>query len=251
MGSRCLGRQVNEAVAVVLELATKHSDVAYNGVLAGCDAVDDNAAAALLDAFAASYFRERIGIAARSHMTLKRGISAIRASLRLSSISSLSKLALKRSVSESDADELPHLASPPSLHTAESDPLSLQSLSLKARADSSASLLSAHARLDSATLSPGRSLAARRFAAAARASRMAVRMRDSSPTMIYAGPDSSPASIGRSERLAALREAARGMQPSGTEAPAAADPEEEARRNERIITSLSRLFVGKPARTQL
>ena len=52
---------INEAAAVLLELATRHDRLAqhgaYEGLLAGCDEADD-AATALLDAFAARYFRQ-------------------------------------------------------------------------------------------------------------------------------------------------------------------------------------------------
>ena len=62
-------RPINEAVAVLLELATKYPEHAYEAVLAGCDDADD-AATALLDAFAASYFRQKVGITARSSMSI-------------------------------------------------------------------------------------------------------------------------------------------------------------------------------------
>jgi hypothetical protein len=65
---------INEAVAVLLEIALTSGE-AYDGVLCGCDA-DDDATTALLDAFAAHYFRVKLGVAARSRMSLEKESSA-------------------------------------------------------------------------------------------------------------------------------------------------------------------------------
>ena len=108
---------INEAVAVLLEIALTSGE-AYDGVLCGCDA-DDDATTALLDAFAAHYFRVKLGVAARSRMSLEKenraGSSAADDSFRKLKHSASARLdEALRSPQLGATDQLPRSNSPQS-----------------------------------------------------------------------------------------------------------------------------------------
>ena len=285
---------VNEAVAIVLELATKHGNAVYDAVLEACDDADD-AATTLLDAFAGSYFRQRIGVTARSSMTLKpipslkSIISLVRASYRLNGrLSNVEDAppppALVRSLSAGTpaqrwrAHTSNALKGTPSSLSDGNDPI-FDSPG-EGRAES---LLTPHAQLAPTRQgqvdgpSPGRTLAAKRFAAAEKATRLALAAADRSEVAPGGSADedqlgdeqepfdgenktpSRPASPRRKEApaswpaLASARDshADEGDEPGlGAEAEdlggLALSPAEERQRNERVVMALANLFVARP-----